>query len=72
MRLGIFQKEQAEIAQQYARWTRPERPGAAALKLDRLVPRLVALHRALVTNSQSAQLLLAHDLAQITRFAARR
>ncbi|MEE4338794.1 DNA polymerase III subunit delta [Erythrobacter sp.] len=71
-RLGIFWKEEKEVAHQYARWSLPERPGSNARRLDRLVPRLVALHRALLSNSQAAELLLAQDLAQIARFAARR
>jgi len=72
MRLGIFFREERDIRQQFACWIRPERPGLPARKLDRLVPRLVALHRSLLTNSQSAELLLAQDLAEISRFAARR
>ncbi|MDJ0644181.1 MAG: DNA polymerase III subunit delta [Erythrobacter sp.] len=62
--LGIFWREERDIRQQLARWSRS--------KLDRLVPRLVELHRTLLANSQAAELLLAQDLAQIARFAARR
>lgn len=62
--LGIFWKEEREIRAQLARWPRK--------KLERLIPRLVALHRALLANSQSAETLLAQELAEITRFAARR
>lgn len=62
--LGIFWKEEREIRAQLARWPRK--------KLERLIPRLVALHRNLLANSQSAEILLAQELAEITRFAARR
>jgi DNA polymerase-3 subunit delta len=62
--LGIFWKEEREISSQIARWPRR--------KLERLIPRLVALHRTLLSNSQSAEMLLAQELAEITRFAARR
>ncbi|QIQ87342.1 DNA polymerase III subunit delta [Erythrobacter sp.] len=71
-RLGIFWKEENEIARQYACWSAPAGRGSQVRKLDRLVPRLAALHRALMTNSQAADLLLAQDLAQIARFAAKR
>ena len=63
-RLGIFWKEERDIRQQVTRW----RPG----KLDRLIPRLIALHQSLLANSQAAELPLAQDLAQIARFAAKR
>ena len=62
--LGIFWKEEREIRAQLSRWPRR--------KLERLIPRLVALHRNLLANSQSAETLLAQELAEITRFAARR
>lgn len=62
--LGIFWKEEREIRGQLSRWHRR--------KLDRLIPRLVALHQTLLSNSQAAELLLAQDLAEITRFAAKR
>ena len=62
--LGIFWKEEREIRQQLVQWP--------AKKLDRLIPRLVALHRALLANSQAAELMLAADLAEIARFAAKR
>ncbi len=62
--LGIFWKEEREIRNQLAHWHRS--------KLDRLIPRLVALHRSLLANSQAAELLLAQDLCEIARFAARR
>lgn len=62
--LGIFWKEEREIRQQLGRWPR--------VKLDRLIPRLMALHQSLLSNSQAAELLLAQDLTQIARFAAKR
>ena len=62
--LGIFFKDERDIRQQLARWHRR--------KLDRLIPRLIALHRSLLANSQSAELLLAQDLAEIARFATKR
>lgn len=62
--LGIFWKEEREIRQQLSRW-----PGR---KLDRLIPRLTALHQSLMASSQAAELLLAQDLVQIARFAAKR
>lgn len=70
--LGIFFREKAAIRQQYACWVRPIARGSGETRLDRLIERLVALHRQLLQSSQSADLLLAHDLAQIARFAARR
>lgn len=62
--LGIFWKEERDIRNQLARW-QPR-------KLDRLVPRLVEMHRSLLSNSQAAELMLSQGLADITRFAARR
>lgn len=62
--LGIFFKEEREIRAQLSRWPRR--------KLERLIPRLIALHRTLLANSQSAETLLAQELAEIARFAARR
>ena len=72
MRLGIFFREKRDIAQQYKRWTQPAARGARETRLDRLIPRLVALHRNLIANSQAAELLLAQELAEIGRFAAKR
>ena len=61
-RLGIFFKEVRDIDDQLRRWQ--------AVGLDRLVPRLVELHRELLTNSQSADVLLAQGLTRLTRAAA--
>ncbi len=62
--LGIFWREERDIRLQLGRWSHP--------KLNRLIPRLIELHRTLLANSQAAELLLAQDLAQIARFAAKR
>jgi DNA polymerase-3 subunit delta len=72
-RLGIFWKDERDIRQQYERWIQPAtRRKGAETRLDRLIPRLVALHRNLIANSQVAELLLAQELAEIARFAAKR
>ena len=60
----VFFKEHREIADQLKRWS--------GGKLDRLVPRLTQLHRNLLSNSQTADLLLAQELTQIARYAATR
>ncbi|MDY7096990.1 MAG: DNA polymerase III subunit delta, partial [Pseudomonadota bacterium] len=62
--LGIFWREERDIRAQVSRWSR--------VKLNRLIPRLIALHRNLLANSQAAELLLAQELAEIARFAAKR
>lgn len=71
-RLGIFFKEKRDIGGQFKRWTMPAARGASETRLDRLVLRLIALHRNLLANSQTAELLLAQELAEIARFAAKR
>lgn len=60
----VFWRDRRDLAAQLERWTAP--------KLERLVQRLTALHRALLANSQAAELLLAQELQEITRFAGRR
>lgn len=70
--LGIFWKEEREIRQQLSNWQAPANRGSKDLKLDRLIPRLVALHRSLLSNSQAAELLLAQNLTEIAKFAAKR
>jgi DNA polymerase-3 subunit delta len=72
MRLGIFYKEKRDIGVQYKRWSQPAARGHRETRLDRLIPRLTALHRNLIANSQAAELLLAQELAEIARFAAKR
>ena len=63
-RLGIFWKEERDIAEQVNRWRGP--------KLDRLTNGLVKLHRELLSNSQAAELLLSQGLTNLARLAARR
>jgi DNA polymerase-3 subunit delta len=58
----VFWKDERDLSQQLKRWR--------GRKLARLVDRLVALHRALLGNSQNAELLLAQGLAEIARAAA--
>jgi len=62
--LGIFFRDERDIAAQLERWRGP--------RLDRLTTRLTALHQSLLANSQAADLLLAQELTEIARFAARR
>lgn len=61
---GVFFKEHREVGDQLNRWS--------GGKLERLVPRLADLHRALLANSQIAELLLARELTLIARYAAAR
>ena len=63
-KLGIFWKDERDLALQLTRW-----PPA---KLSRLVERLTATHQALLSNNQSAELLLAQELSEMTRFALKR
>ena len=63
-RQRVFFRDKRDLSDQLRRWP--------AHKLERLVPRLAKLHRDLLSNSQMAELVLAHSLTQITRFAARR
>ena len=72
MQLGIFFREERAITQQFERWTHPAARGSRETRLERLIPRLTALHRSLLANSQAAELLLAQELAEIARFAAKR
>ncbi|PLK27111.1 DNA polymerase III subunit delta [Novosphingobium sp. TH158] len=60
----IFWKDERDFQAQLQRWR--------GRKLERLLDRLTALHRALLANSQSAELLLAQELTEIARFAAGR
>jgi DNA polymerase-3 subunit delta len=59
----VFFKDKPVLTSQLRRWQ-----GRA---LARLLERLVALHRAMLSNSQDAELLLAQSLGEITRMAAR-
>ena len=58
----IFWKDERDLAAQLTRWR--------GRRLERLVARIAALHRDLLANSQSAELLLAQGLADIMRAAA--
>jgi DNA polymerase-3 subunit delta len=60
----VFWRDRKDLGVQLERWK-----GA---KLERLVQRLTALHRALLApgNGQAAELLLAQELTQIARQAA--
>lgn len=60
----IFWKDERDLGVQLRRWR--------GKKLERLVEKLAGLHRALLGNSQNAELLLAQGLAEITRAAAPR
>lgn len=60
----VFWKDKRDLGEQLRRWR--------GRRLERLVAKLVELHRALLTNSQNAELLLAQGLAEITRVAAGR
>ncbi|KHL24834.1 DNA polymerase III subunit delta [Croceibacterium mercuriale] len=60
----VFWRDRADLERQMQRWD--------AGRLDRLVSRLAGLHRTLLANSAAAPLLLAQDLAEITRFASTR
>lgn len=60
----VFWKDERDLAIQLKLWR--------GRRLERLVERLMALHRALLGNNQSAELLLAQGLAEITRAAVRR
>jgi DNA polymerase-3 subunit delta len=72
MQLGIFFREERSITQQFDRWRHPAQRGSRETRLDRLIPRLTMLHRTLLANSQTAELLLAQELAEIARYAAKR
>ena len=58
----VFWKDRRDLDVQLRRWR--------GKRLARLVARLVELHRALLGNSQNAELLLAQGLADIARAAA--
>ncbi len=62
--LGIFGREEQAITAELARWP--------ARGLARLAERAVSLHRAMFADSRTAELLLAHELTEIARAAARR
>jgi DNA polymerase III subunit delta len=58
----IFWKDERDLREQLKTWR--------GKRLDRLVSRVTALHRSLLANSQSAEWLLAQELAEIASHAA--
>ena len=58
----VFWKDKRDLGNQLRKWR--------GKRLERLVARLAELHRALLGNSQSAELLLSQGLAEIARAAA--
>ena len=60
----VFWRDRRDLETQLGRWN--------VDGLERLVRRVAALHRALLTNSQAAELLLSQELARIARHDPRR
>jgi len=60
----VFYRDRPDLEDQLRRWNPP--------RLERLIERLAGLHRALLGNSQAAEILLVQELTQIARFAAQR
>jgi len=60
----VFWRDRPDLEVQLRRWN--------AARLDRLVQRLAALHRAMLGNSQAGELLLSQELTEIARFASPR
>lgn len=58
----VFWKDERDLGVQLRHWR--------GRRLERLVAKLVGLHRALLANSQDAELLLSQGLAEIARAAA--
>lgn len=58
----VFWKDQRDLAVQLKRWR--------GRRLERLVEKVAGLHRDLLANSQSAELLLAQGLAEIARVSS--
>lgn len=59
----VFFRDKGDLAQQMRRWR--------GRRLERLVQRLVALHRTLLTDNRNGELALSQGLAEIARAAAR-
>ena len=59
----VFWKDAGDLAEELACWK--------GQRVVRLVDRLAALHRALLTNAQDAELFLFQELGEITRHATR-
>lgn len=60
----IFWKDRRDLTEQLQRWR--------GKRLERLGERVMALHRAMLSDSQAGQLHLEHELAEIARAAAPR
>jgi DNA polymerase-3 subunit delta len=60
----IFWKDKRDISEQLRKWR--------GKRLERLVERLVGMHRALLASSQNSELLLAQGLAEIARAAGQK
>jgi len=60
----IFWKDKRDIAEQLRKWR--------GKRLERLVERLVGMHRALLASSQNSELLLAQGLTEIARAAGQK
>jgi DNA polymerase-3 subunit delta len=60
----IFWRDAADLERQLSSWQ--------GVRLDRLVRRLAATHRSLLSNSAAAETLLGHELSEIARKAMRR
>ncbi|OCC23882.1 DNA polymerase III subunit delta [Croceicoccus estronivorus] len=58
----VFFRDKRDLATQLRRWR--------GKRLERLVQRLVALHRTLLSNNQASEVLLAQELAEIARAAS--
>ncbi|RZK00458.1 MAG: DNA polymerase III subunit delta [Novosphingobium sp.] len=58
----VFWKDERELGAQLRQWR--------GRKLERLVDKLMGLHRSLLSNSQDSELLLSQGLAEIARAAA--
>ncbi len=59
----VFFRDRGDLAQQLRRWR--------GRRLERLVERLIALHRALLADNRNGELALRQGLAEITRAATR-
>lgn len=60
----VFFRDKRDLGEQLRKWR--------GKRLERLVDKLTGLHRSLMANNQSAELLLAQGLAEITRAASQR
>lgn len=60
----VFFRDKRDLSEQLHRWR--------GRRLERLIAKLASLHASLMTNTQSAELLLAQGLAEIARVASAR